>query len=672
MGIFSNNVVRLHEQGIYTIPCGGVDGKAPIVDGGKNWQKYCEVLPTEEQVSEWEDKYKDADRLGLLLGEASGIVAFDFDYSYNPSKMLDISEKDFAKEMQLIEKQILALLPHSPCKKVGRKGWTAFYKWNAGLSNNSSCNRRHVRVFDFLAWHKQTIIPPSLHSVGSDGKDILYKWKGLPLDQCLEDLPHIEMGVVEDIAAMFGEPETVCAPSRHKRLLDFVLAISAVEMDESVIVQKMIERDKLINKPTYLDDKKHNSSSDPVQNATNWVKRILKWRAAVKGRSKEVAQYIKSDAWDHFFDNAFKVVKKDIVSGDVLIKIDDQSKWTAIENYEGALRSKARSHKLPVGQVSDELNRYLLYKKDAQLLCDIPKWDGKDRVGLMSSCIDSGYFNIEEISEIFKVWGSTMMRRVKDPNVRPRTIIMKGPQNIGKDSLVRSMLSDFKPYYGVPYLGGQEKDAIDAVSKLVAVHIEEFDQTKNMGIGFLKSLLTTPEQIYRAAFAKKAENKSMRFSVISTANVDDILRDSSGNTRFIVLPVTRILFDYPRNESLQVLAQWDEYAKADLYRDHSKELNLKIEHLLSEFTPDDPATMVLERYRFLFDAERGYTQMQKPYLLGAQCAGIFYQISKELGVGPRRVYGIIKQAGLCKRTSSSVRYYRNAEELELDSFYKTN
>lgn len=660
MGIFSDNVVRLYEQGIYTLPCGGPSGKAPIVDGGKNWQKYCEVLPTEEQVSDWEDKYKNEDRLGLILGEASGIVAFDFDYNYDAFKMADISEKDFLKEMQLIEKQILALLPHSPCKKVGRKGWTAFYKWSPGLSNSSSCNRRQVRVFDFLAWHKQTIIPPSLHSVGPDGKDILYKWKGLPLDQCIEDLPHIEMGVINDIEAMFGESETLSAPSRHKRLLDFVLAISSVETDESVIVKKMIERDKIVNKPTYLDDKKHNPTSDPVKNASNWVKRILKWRSATSAKDgKEVTKRMTSDSWDHFFENSFHKVCKDIVTENIFVKKEPTSKWVQVDGLAGVLRTYAADKKLPYMRVADQLERWIFEKEDKGLLCSIPTWDGNDRIADICSRIQSPYFSPEEIVLIFKEWGARLFSRLDDSRNQNRCIILKGEQNLGKDTFVKSLLNGLDDYYRQTTLAGTDKDVLEIVSPLIAVHIEEFDQTARLAVPFIKSLITQDSSSFRASYARSPSKKTMRCSFISTSNADDVLRDPTGNRRFIVIPVESINWGYPKDQSPQCLAQWRHYWSARQFIELPSELQDKIAALIAEYTPEDMTIAVIERYKHLLNEnhEFAFGPSRSSFTLG-EILPTLHIISKETGLSVRRVQHVIKMAKLSRRTKSGMKYYK--------------
>ena len=100
MGAFSDNVERLAEYGLYTIPCG--DQKQPIL--GKEWQKYCITPPTEDEISRWQKGFKDVERLGLLLGPSTGIVAFDFDYEFDERKV-SITEKQFALDKKKKKKK---------------------------------------------------------------------------------------------------------------------------------------------------------------------------------------------------------------------------------------------------------------------------------------------------------------------------------------------------------------------------------------------------------------------------------------------------------------------------------------------------------------------------------------------------------------------------------------
>lgn len=650
MGIFSDYVRKYHEAGIPCIPCG--EKKQPIT--GKEWQKYCDVLPTENEVEDWEIRYQDCQRLGLVMGEASGIVAFDFDYEWDEKKS-KIDKKLFNKDVTNVEKQILAILPPTPCKKKGKKGWTAFYRYNKFLKN-LSCDRNGVRLFDFLAWHKQTILPPSLHS-----GDIKYKWIGVPLDECVGDLPEIDIEQILEIKNMFGHDLDAAPKSRHMDLFKHVMSIVQVEEDREKLILSLIQKDKEINKPTYLDDLKHNRTNNSYENAARWIDRILRWKSASVGIADVKKQFVNDSSWAYFFENSFYKVKKDIMTKDIFIKRDENSEWLSIKGLDGVLRAYADRKLLPVHKVTDQLAKWSFEKKNLDFLCDIPSWDGTDRIKEIASCIKSKEFNDNEISDIFKKWGSGIFRRVQNPNAQNECIILKGGQGLGKDTLVKALLKDFKPYYNQTLLSGTQKDVLEIVSRLLVVHIEEFEQTRSLDMGFLKSLITQNASFFREAYGSTPTEKIMRPSFISTANVDDLLRDSTGNRRFIVINVDRIDWKYPKNQSLMVVAQWKHYCEQGLYTELSDDIKNKIDSIINSYTPDDISMPILELYLDAFNrmnAFSSYTvykglKCMKP----SEMLPVLADIAKNVGCKPGFVRRVIKNKGLSRHTRDGMRYF---------------
>lgn len=655
MGIFSDNVRRYFESGIPCIPCG--DKKQPIV--GLKWERYCEVLPIEEEIDRWEAQYPDCQRLGMPLGEASGFVIFDFDYEYNEKKCR-VSKKEFNQDLKYIEKQILALLPLTPCKKVGKKGWSAVYRYNK-LLKNIQCDRYGLRLFDFLVWHKQTIIPPSLHS-----DNIYYKWIGTPLMDCLDDIPEIDINMVLDIKEMYGHASEN-EKSRHGDLLKHVLSIAAIENDKEKIITSLIDKDKEINKPTYLDDPKHNKHIDAYKNASLWIDRILKWKRATKP-IEVVKTYANETSWAHFFENAFYKVKKDILSKDIYIKNDAQDSWQSINAVEEPLKARADRKFLPLTKVLNELGDWKLNKKDLSFLCEMPAWDGIDRVKEITSSLKSKEFNDDEISDIFKHWGSGIFRRLKSSETQNRCIILKGNQGIGKDTLVKSMLREFKPYYGTPNFSGTQKDVLEVISRLLIVHIEEFEQTRSMDMGFLKSIITQSSAFFRESYGASPNQKTTCPSFISTANVDDILRDPTGNRRFIVINVDSITRNYPLDQSLMVMAQFKHYCEQSMYETLQDVIEVKIKEIIDFYTPDDLSVNIVEMYqdKFRLLTSSVYARCNTQYdgsirLNSIQVTPSLTQIAKDLQCSLRRVQSVLRSKRFSRKLNDGVHYFGSAE-----------
>ena len=136
--------------------------KRPAISG---WSDYCDRLPTETETSNWVSNFE-ATNIALCLGQASGIVALDFD----------------CEDPQIIE-IVEQYLPTSPVEKVGAKGCTRFFRYTDETSNSLKWNGK--TVIEILAEGRKTTLPPSKHPTGMS-----YKWGDLTLlDIKKEQLP---------------------------------------------------------------------------------------------------------------------------------------------------------------------------------------------------------------------------------------------------------------------------------------------------------------------------------------------------------------------------------------------------------------------------------------------------------------------------------------------------
>lgn len=673
MGVFGDWAEQYYESGLYVLPCGVIKDKAPPF---KHWTDYCEVAPSEKVFMSWVDKYKDADQIGLILGKSTGKVAFDFDYAYDHKKV-KISEEEFLLDRNRIEKEILELLPFSMIGKVGAKGWTRFYEWNPTLENKK-CDRNGVRLFDFLSSGRQTIIPPSIHSRKEDGSQIVYKWMDESLEQ-VKDLPSISMDVIDTIVSQYQERQYSGRPhlidmSRHERVMFFILDALRVDDDIIRITNSAIKYDLLVNekqfkqKPYFLDTG-HNKSKDPIENAKAFVIKLKKWsdkkRSLAEKEEKKELDKPSDQAWNHFFEISFDKLKKDVFTEDVFVKSHSKKMWENIGNYENILKSYARAKKIPKTHVPEELARFCYEKKDVEFLCDIPKWDGRDRVKEILSCVESADFTGDEISDIFKHWGVNMFARLYDSSVQNRCIILKGSQGIGKDTLVRALMGDFKPYYDSTTLPGTPKDVLEIVSRLLICHIEEFDQTKHLDVGFIKSLITQPTSYFRESYGHSPNQKLMRASFVTTANIDDIFRDPTGNRRFIVIAIDKIRHEYSRTESLQVIAQWKELFEKGEGFYLSDELETKIKTVIDKMTPTSIEDVIIDLYLSRMENLVGGVGTKYGFresLSAMEVIESLSDIAKKAGVGIKRVQSAIKFKKYSTHKKDGAKYFKTPQK----------
>lgn len=151
---------NLISKGLIILPL-RVNEKAPLVS---NWTSF-----TLEQSKEYLNKQQ-LFNAGLLLGEATGIVALDFDNNVDG-----------------LHQKILKVCGQSDVVKKGAKGGTIFFRYNGEKSKK--WKRNGEMVLELLSTGTQTVIPPSIHP----GTQQPYKYtKGKSLEDIkASDLPYL-------------------------------------------------------------------------------------------------------------------------------------------------------------------------------------------------------------------------------------------------------------------------------------------------------------------------------------------------------------------------------------------------------------------------------------------------------------------------------------------------
>jgi P4 family phage/plasmid primase-like protien len=271
--MFADYSRKFYESGYSVIP---VKNKSPEI---ANWSQYCDKMADEEVFSYWESSFKDHS-IGLCLGKASGVVAFDYDYEGSDEK--------------IVENIIKGLLPPSPVKKVGKKGYTSFYRFSG--QENISVNRGKKRVFDFLSSGRQTVVPPSIHPLG-----MAYKWitPTTLLDVERDELPELDQDILNQLKALLQsdtdellEERIVTAIPRHDLCVGYIFKAMIRMSTEKEIAEAVVKYDNdnflaglYDGKQPYFEDKKYFSNKRPEVAALELVRRIIKWARAKSART---------------------------------------------------------------------------------------------------------------------------------------------------------------------------------------------------------------------------------------------------------------------------------------------------------------------------------------------------------------------------------------------------
>lgn len=279
MGVFGDHAEEYNQYNLSVIPC---FGKKPIP---KAWTDFCKKPISDELALSWIEKHGDATAIGLPMGPANKLIAFDFDYAWPDKKEAQdqllaagITFEIFEKERAEIEARIISMLPNSPCKKVGKPGkWTAFFRPN-GIARTIRCTRRGVRVFDILYEGAQTILPPSIHP--DTGKP--YYWVDKDLISSLELLPELILEEFEQLtleleAAALGENSKTIA-GRNDLLKQSAWGMFSRGMTLETVVTHLLVIDSEKNSPPLFSDKTEfpRNYKRPEAAASSFAKSIYK------------------------------------------------------------------------------------------------------------------------------------------------------------------------------------------------------------------------------------------------------------------------------------------------------------------------------------------------------------------------------------------------------------
>lgn len=233
--------------------------------------------------------------------------------------------------------------------------------------------------------------------------------------------------------------------------------------------------------------------------------------------------------------------------------------------------------------------------KALEFLVDVPEWDGKDRIGAMASLIhvtEQSGISPKSVEELLKEWCSLMFERLEDSDVQNRILVLQGGQGIGKDTWTTMLLGGLGQYCVPLSVVKEDKDTFLSLHSGLVMRISEFDKTAKTEVSTLKDIITNPSTNLRAPYDKDAKLRLSRCSFISSANIRDIFRDSTGNRRFLVFEVKFIEYAYS-GWSREQVRQWQSQCLAQAktlseskYR-ASTEAQRQMAEYVGDRTPDD-------------------------------------------------------------------------------------
>lgn len=344
------------------------------------------------------------------------------------------------------------------------------------------------------------------------------------------------------------------------------------------------------------------------------------------------------------FERVLKNPRKCIFSGKLMTFESDL--WNPCVNYLDVIKSEAAVHnetsetKFSMSLVQPHFFAYE-QSKNAEFLVDLPEWDGRDRISEMAYLVklkESAGVSEIAFSELLKEWCSLVFRRLENPMIQNRIMVLQGSQGAGKDTWI-SMLMDGLGQFAVPLsIIKEDKDTFLNLHRGLVMKISEFDKTAKAEVSTLKDIITAPSTNLRAPYDRDSKVRFSRCSFISSANIENILRDYTGNRRFLIFEIQHIDYLYKswkaeeiKEWQMQCLAEMKYLAdeKYQASKESWAEMNLYIERE----TPTDPADDLVQEFLALFRKSPIY----KKEVNESEILDIRHELKKALGMNVRGI-----------------------------------
>ena len=220
-----------------------------------------------------------------------------------------------------------------------------------------------------------------------------------------------------------------------------------------------------------------------------------------------------------------------------------------------------------------------VYQPAEEFLYDLPHWDGKDHIGDLAKRVpcDNPHW-----PHLFRRWFLSMVahwRGMMRKNYANSTSpILVGPQAYRKSTFCRLILPPcLQAYYTDSIDFSRKRDAELYLNRFLLINMDEFDQISITQQPFLKHILQKPVVNVRRPHGTATQEMRRYASFIGTSNHKDLLTDTSGSRRYIVINVTGPIDCSPIDYE-QLYAQ----AMHDLYRGERYWFNTEDENVMTE------------------------------------------------------------------------------------------
>lgn len=205
---------------------------------------------------------------------------------------------------------------------------------------------------------------------------------------------------------------------------------------------------------------------------------------------------------------------------------DDAQLVSYVDAHYGTFSQ--RYYDIAVTKVADDRS----YHPIREFIVALPEWDGVPRTDTL--LID--YLAAEDNEYVRAVTRKTLcaaMRRVLEPGCKfDSMLVLNGPQGVGKSTLISRLAGEWFSD-SLNLSDTKDKTAAEKLQGYWILEIGELAGLKKAEVETLRSFLSRQNDIYRAAFGKRATPHLRQCVFFGTTNAESgYLRDTTGNRRF--------------------------------------------------------------------------------------------------------------------------------------------
>lgn len=305
---------------------------------------------------------------------------------------------------------------------------------------------------------------------------------------------------------------------------------------------------------------------------------------------------------------------------------DDAQLISYVDTHYGTF--SARNYDIAVTKVSDDRS----YHPIREFIANLPTWDGVERVDTL--LID--YLAAEDTPYVRAVTRKTLcaaIKRVLAPGSKfDSMLVLNGPQGVGKSTLIAKLAGEWFSD-SLNLSDTKDKTAAEKLQGYWILEIGELAGLRKAEVETLRSFLSRQNDIYRAAFGKRATPHLRQCVFFGTTNAESgYLRDTTGNRRFWPVKTpgggrkhswelteedicqiwAEVLVYVERGEKLYLDANMETLAKAEQREAmESDEREGLVRLYLDTLLPEDWSGMdIFERRNFLHGSDFGPAQRQ--------------------------------------------------------------